>query len=172
MMNRWTRGAAVLLGACALSAASLAQELTADRAPAADVATGVRPFQGMMTAISPYDADTTMARLQAEVVGRGLTVLLRVNHAAAAASVNLSLRPTQLLVFGNPRVGTLLMQCAQTAGLDLPLRVLVWTDAGGTTRVSYDSPRWIMKRQGAPDCAATEKVDDALAAIVTATVAR
>ena len=76
----------------------------------------------------------------------GLTVFARIDHAAGAAEVGLSLRPTELLVFGNAKGGTPLMQAAQTIGIDLPLKALVWQDASGGTWLSYNDPSWLAKR--------------------------
>jgi len=81
--------------------------------------------------VSPHSVSTTMDRLQAAVEGAGATVFARVDHAGGAASVDLELRPTELLIFGNPKLGTPAMQDNQTAGLDLPLRVLAYADAEG-----------------------------------------
>src|SRR5260370_33574743 len=71
-----------------------------------------------------------------------------IDHAAGAAAVGLSLRPTELLIFGNARGGTPLMELVQTAGIDLPMKALVWQDASGVTWLSYNNPTWIAKRHG------------------------
>ena len=89
-----------------------------------------------------------MERLEAAVKVKGLTVFARIDHAAAAAEVGLSLRPTELLIFGNAKGGTPLMQLDQTVGIDLPLKALVWQDASGDTWLSYNDPSWITKRHG------------------------
>ena len=86
-----------------------------------------------------------MDRLDAEIRARGLTIFARIDHAAGAAEVGLKLRPTQLIVFGNARGGTPLMQSVQTIGIDLPLKALVWQDAAGKTWISYNEPRWIVQ---------------------------
>jgi len=89
-----------------------------------------------------------MERLEAAVKAKGLTVFARIDHAAGAAEVGLSLRPTELLIFGNAKGGTPLMQSDQTVGIDLPLKVLVWQDTSGDTLLSYNDPIWIAKRHG------------------------
>jgi uncharacterized protein (DUF302 family) len=89
-----------------------------------------------------------MERLQAEIRAQGMTVFARIDHAAGAAEVGLMLRPTELIIFGNARGGTPLMQSAQTAGIDLPLKALVWEDASGATWLSYNEPSWIARRHG------------------------
>lgn len=90
------------------------------------------------------------ARLEAVVAARGLVVFARIDFAGDAAAVGLQLRPTRLLVFGNPRAGTPLLAAAPTVGLDLPLKVLIWEAADGTVTVGYNSPEWIGARHGLP----------------------
>jgi uncharacterized protein (DUF302 family) len=85
-------------------------------------------------------------RLESAVAARGLTVFARIDFAADAAAVGLQLRPTRLLVFGNPRAGTPLLAAAPTAGIDLPLKLLIWEEADGTVTVGYNSPEWIGAR--------------------------
>ena len=87
-----------------------------------------------------------MDRLQAEIRAQGMTVFARIDHAAGAAEVGLTLRPTELIIFGNARGGTPLMQAVQTVGIDLPLKALVWEDASGKTWLSYNEPGWIAQR--------------------------
>jgi len=95
-----------------------------------------------------------MDRLEAEVKGKGLSVFAHVDHAAGAIAVGLPLRATDLLVFGNAKGGTPLMQAAQTIGIDLPLKILVWQDAAGQTWLSYNDPHWLAKRHGLDDASA------------------
>ena len=83
----------------------------------------------MITKTSPHSVDITLDRLEAAVSGAGATVFSRIDHAKGAASVGEELRPTQMLMFGNPKLGTPLMQAQQSAGLDLPLRVVSFKDA-------------------------------------------
>jgi len=104
--------------------------------------------EGLITLQSNYGPKDTMDRLEAEVKSKSLTVFARVDHAAGAAAVGLPLRPTDLLIFGNARGGTPLMQSVQTIGLDLPLKTLVWQDATGVTWLSYNDPSWLAKRHG------------------------
>jgi len=103
---------------------------------------------GLTTVQSAYGPKDTMDRLEAEVKAKGLTVFARIDHAVGAAEVGLPLRPTAMLVFGNAKGGTPLMQAAQTIGIDLPLKALVWQDAAGKTLLSYNDPGWIAKRHG------------------------
>jgi uncharacterized protein (DUF302 family) len=90
-------------------------------------------------------------RLEAAVAARGLTVFARIDFAADAAEVGLQLRPTRLLVFGNPRAGTPLLNAAPTVGIDLPLKVLIWEAADGSASVGYNSPGWIGARHAVPE---------------------
>ena len=94
------------------------------------IATGAMSAD-LVTKTSPHSVSDTMDRLEAAVTGAGATVFARVDHAAGAAKVDMELRPTQMLMFGNPKLGTPAMLDGQTAGLDLPLRVVVYADAEG-----------------------------------------
>ena len=89
-----------------------------------------------------------MDRLETEIRTKGMEVFARIDHAANAADAGLNLRPTELIIFGNARGGTPLMQSAQTIGIDLPLKALVWQDASGKTWISYNEPSWIAQRHG------------------------
>ena len=110
---------------------------------------------GLTTIRSSYGPKDTMNRLEAEVKAKGMTVFARIDHAAGAAAVGPSLRPTELLIFGNAKGGTPLMQSNQTVGIDLPLKALVWEDASGATWLSYNDPSWLAKRHGlGPEVAA------------------
>ena len=103
---------------------------------------------GLITMRSSYGPKETMNRLEADVQAKGLTVFARVDHTAGAAAVGLALGPTELLIFGNAKGGTPLMQSIQTIGIDLPLKALVWQDALGKTWLSYNDPDWLAKRHG------------------------
>jgi uncharacterized protein (DUF302 family) len=102
--------------------------------------------EGLITVPSRFGPKETMDRLENEIKASGLTIFARVDHAAGAAEVGLTLRPTELLIFGNARGGTPLMQANQTIGIDLPLKALVWQDELGKTWLSYNDPSWLAKR--------------------------
>jgi uncharacterized protein (DUF302 family) len=102
--------------------------------------------QGLKTIPSSYGPKDTMDRLEAEVKAKGMTVFARIDHAAGATGVGLSLRPTEVPIFGNAKAGTPLMQSVQTIGIDLPLKALVWQDPSGGTWLSYNDPAWLAKR--------------------------
>ena len=103
---------------------------------------------GLVTIKSSNGPQETVDKLEAAVKAKGLTIFAKVDHAAGAAAVGLPLQPTQLIIFGNAKGGTPLMQAAQTSGIDLPMKVLVWQDASGDTWLSYNDPDWISKRHG------------------------
>jgi uncharacterized protein (DUF302 family) len=124
---------------------------------------------GLITVASSHGPKDTMARLEAEVKAKGATVFAHVDHAAGAQAAGLPLRPTDLLIFGNAKGGTPLMQTAQTIGIDLPLKVLVWQDATGSTWLSYNDPAWLARRHALP--AATEATVKALTAMLKAVTA-
>lgn len=112
-------------------------------------AAGVRAGDGLVTRASAFSVEETVARLRAAVEAAGpLTVAFELDHAANAARIGLELRPTRLLVFGNPRLGTPLMQARRTAALDLPQRVLVWQDAAGAVQLTYNDPAVLAARHG------------------------
>jgi uncharacterized protein (DUF302 family) len=106
------------------------------------------PDNGLVTVTSAHNASETMQRLLAALKAHNMTVFARIDHAAGAASAGLRLRATEVVLFGNPKGGTALMQDRQTAGIDLPLKVLVWEDEAGKVQFSYNDPRWIAQRHG------------------------
>jgi len=110
---------------------------------------------GLTTIQSSFGPQDTVRRLEAAVKAKGMTIFARIDHAAGAEEVGLALRPTELLIFGNAKGGTPLMQSDQTMGIDLPLRALVWQDAAGNTWLSYNDPSWLAQRHGLGAAAAT-----------------
>ena len=127
---------------------------------------------GLIAIKSPYGAKETMNRFEDNAKQRGLTVFARVDHAAGAAKVGKMLRPTEVLIFGNPQGGTPLMECAQTAGIDLPLKALVWEDASAQVWLGYNDPAFLAQRHGAPQCPVIENLSKALSSLAQAAVAR
>ncbi|MDR3417105.1 MAG: DUF302 domain-containing protein [Nevskia sp.] len=105
-----------------------------------------RPADGLLTIASRHTVKDTIDRLEAELRARGITVFARIDHAAGADSVGMPLQPTEVLIFGNPKAGTPLMQDAQSIGIDLPLKVLAWEDASGRVMLSYNDVRWLARR--------------------------
>lgn len=103
---------------------------------------------GLTTIKSNHPPEATVNRLEAAIKAKGLTVFARIDHAEGASAAGLSLRPTELLIFGNAKGGTPLMQAVQTIGIDLPLKALVWQDASGETWLSLNDPAWLAARHG------------------------
>jgi len=103
---------------------------------------------GLVTNLSAFGPKDTMDRLEREVKAKGLTVFARIDHAAGAQAVGLKLRPTELLIFGNARGGTPLMEADQRIGIDLPLKALVYQDEAGKVWLAYTDPSWLARRYG------------------------
>jgi uncharacterized protein (DUF302 family) len=111
--------------------------------------------EGLTTIESHFGPKETLDRLETDVKAKGLTVFARIDHAAGATAVGLNLLPTAVLIFGNARGGTPLMQSNQLIGIELPLKVLVWQDTSGKTWLSYVDPPNLAKRYGLPAETAT-----------------
>jgi uncharacterized protein (DUF302 family) len=103
---------------------------------------------GLISLKGTFPLKETVDKLIHLVESKGLTVFCRVDHAAGAAAVGMQLRPTTLVIFGNAKGGTPLMQASQTIGIDLPLKVLAWEDAAGQTWLGYNDPVWLTERHG------------------------
>jgi len=101
---------------------------------------------GLITIASSAGPKETADRLAAAIAARGLSLFARIDHSAGAAAVDLALRPTELFIFGNAKGGTALMQSNQTAGIDLPLKALIWQDAAGATWISWNDLRYLAHR--------------------------
>jgi len=124
--------------------------------------------EGLITVASAFPVSETVDRLAAAAEAAGMRVFARVDHAAGAAEAGMPLRPTELILVGNPRGGTPLMQDRQTAGIDLPLRALAWEDAEGRVWVTTNDAAWIAARHGLGEAsaAAVSAVSAGLARIV------
>jgi uncharacterized protein (DUF302 family) len=133
---------------------------------------GATGGHGLVALKSPHSQADTLTRLEAQVRQRNLNVFARIDHAGAAQRSGMTLRPTEVMIFGNPQAGTPLMACVQSLGIDLPMKALVWTDAAGQVWLGYNDPVWLVHRNGGADCPAAENVRKALAAIAEAAVAR
>jgi uncharacterized protein (DUF302 family) len=121
---------------------------------------------GLIMIASSFGPQETMDRLEAEVGTRSMTVFARIDHAAGAAAVGQTLRATEVLIFGNARGGTPLMQASQTIAIDLPLKALVFLDADAKTWLAYYDPHWLAQRHGIT--AALTQAIDALATVLNA----
>lgn len=118
---------------------------------------------GLISIKSSHDVQRTADRLENTLRGKGMTVFIRINHAEGAQKVGKKLRPTELVVFGNPKVGTPLMQCSQSVAIDLPQKALIWEDEAGHVWLSYNDPRYLAKRHGITECVnVIKKIEKAL----------
>jgi len=129
--------------------------------------TALRAADGMITVKSVHSVKDTINKFESTAKERKLMIFARVDHAAGAQKIGKTLRPTELLIFGNPQGGTPLMECAQSVGIDLPLKALAWEDASGQVWLGYNDPQYLALRHGAKDCmpvaAKLRKALDALA---------
>lgn len=117
-------------------------------------AAGALAADGVISIKSTRDVNATADRLESILKDKGMTVFTRIDHAAAAQKAGIPLRPTVLVIFGNPKVGSPLMACASTVGIDLPQKALIWQDASGQVWISYNDPAYIARRHGITGCAA------------------
>lgn len=119
---------------------------------------------GVISVKSAFNVDTTAKRLETVLTKKGMTIFARIDHAAGAARVGKKLRPTVLIIFGNPKVGTPLMQSSQTMGIDLPQKALIWEDESGQTWFSYNDPHYLAARHGVNNReAVVQKIEKVLA---------
>ena len=107
---------------------------------------------GLVSVKSAHSVKKTADRLESVIKAKGMKVFNRIDHAKGAKSVNKSLRPTELIIFGNPKIGTVLMQCQQSVGIDLPQKALVWEDATGQVWLSYNNPQYLVERHQITKC--------------------
>ena len=122
------------------------------------------PSNGIIRIKSNNDVTATIDKLETVLKNKNMTIFKRVNHTAGAEKAGFQLRPTELLIFGNPKVGTPLMLCSQTAALDLPQKALAYKDESGQTWLVYNDPAYMAKRHSSQDCEqAVKKVSNALA---------
>jgi uncharacterized protein (DUF302 family) len=126
---------------------------------------------GLVSLKSSYSPDETMNRFEAIAKKKGLNIFARINHTAGAAKIGKTLRPTEVLIFGNPQGGTPFIECGQTVGIDLPLKVLVWEDAARQVWLGYNDPVYLAKRHEVSECPAAGKLNKALAGLSAAALA-
>jgi uncharacterized protein (DUF302 family) len=108
--------------------------------------------EGLVTVKSSFGAKETADRVERLTKERGMKLFNRIDHAEGARTVGMPLRPTEVLIFGNPKGGTPLMMCEQTVGIDLPLKMLVWEDGNGAVWVGYSDPEVLKDRHGIKGC--------------------
>ena len=118
---------------------------------------------GIISIRSSHDVKTTGDRLENKLREKGMTVFIRINHAEGAQKVGKKLRPTELIIFGNPKVGTPLMQCGQSVAIDLPQKALIWQDETGQVWLSYNDPKYLASRHSIKGCSEViKKIEKAL----------
>lgn len=119
--------------------------------------------EGMVVVPSPHSVKDTLDKLAVVLESKGMKIMARLDHSANAASVDLELRPTELMIFGNPKAGTPLMLCSQSLAIDLPQKMLAWEDEAGKVWLGYNDPMFIKGRHHTEGCdAAFEKISGAL----------
>ena len=124
---------------------------------------------GLVKKLSAHGVQTTMTSLENLVRNKGLTVFARIDHAAGAAKVDQDLLPTQLLIFGNPAIGTKLMTSARSVAIDLPIKVLIWEEPDGKVWIAYNDPAYLAERHGIEDRdAVLQKMAAAVKGLVSA----
>ena len=106
--------------------------------------------EGIVSRASKYSVPETLDRVDALLQSKGIKIFVRVDHSGEAEKVGLKMRPTKLLIFGNPKAGTPLMLASPSSAIDLPLKLLVWEDLQGKVWVSYNSPEYLRERHGLP----------------------
>jgi len=109
------------------------------------------PANGLITHPSPYTVPETLDRLEAILRAKAITIFARIDHSGKAAKVGLTMPPTQLLIFGNPRGGTPIMLAAPLSAIDLPLKALAWQDAQGKVWLSFNDPHYLQSRYNLSD---------------------
>lgn len=130
----------------------------------------VHAADGLVMTPSTMTVADTMDKFEKIVSGKGMKVFSRVNHTAGAKSIGQELRPTELLIFGNPKGGTPLMKCSQSFAIDLPLKALAWEDDKGKVWLGVNDMDMLAKRHNATECPAVAKVKGALGKFMAAAV--
>ena len=121
---------------------------------------------GIVKVSSDFNVEQTANRMEKILVAKGMTIFNRINHSQAAEKVGIKLRPTELLIFGNPKAGSPLMQCQQQVAIDLPQKALIWEDKENKVWISYNDPEYLARRHNITGCEeAIDKIKNALAGI-------
>ncbi|MDG6772753.1 DUF302 domain-containing protein [Thiomicrorhabdus sp. ZW0627] len=129
----------------------------------------VQAADGVTNVPSQFSVEETANRMETILKQKGMTIFNRIRHSDGAKAVGIDLRDTQLLIFGNPKVGSLLMQCQQSVAIDLPLKALVWQDENSKVWISYNQPAYLQRKHQIKGCADTlTKMEKALAGITQA----
>ena len=130
------------------------------------VATPVMAVEGMINVHSSFNVKVTADRLESILNEKGMTIFKRVKHSEGASKVGIELRETELIIFGNPKVGSPLMECQQSIAIDLPQKALIWKDENAKVWISYNDPRYLQNRHKVTGCEEViSKVEKALSGI-------
>ena len=135
------------------------------------IANPVAATDGMISIPSSFNVEETANRMVSILNAKGMTVFNRIKHSENAEKVGIKLRKTELIIFGNPKIGSQLMICQQSVAIDLPQKALIWEDENAKTWISYNDPKYLKKRHEIPACEAViTKIENALAAIAKSAV--
>lgn len=138
-----------------------------------ETTTTINAEKGLVTLQSNHSVKDTADKLASILESKGMTVFARVDHQKNAAGVNLELRPTQVIIFGNPKAGTPLMQCEQSVAIDLPQKILISEDADNKVWLSYNNPDYLKTRHDIQGCdTAIDNISKALSGISQAAIAK
>ena len=130
------------------------------------IAVPVGAADGMIAVLSAFDVEETADRMESILKEKGMTIFNRIKHSESARMIGIELRDTELIIFGNPNVGSPLMQCQQSVAIDLPHKALIWEDNKGKVWISYNDPRYLAKRHSISGCEEViSKIEKALAGI-------
>lgn len=127
--------------------------------------------EGLRVLRSRHDPAGTLERLEAAILRSGFKLFGRIDHGAEAEAAGIDMRPTVVVMFGSARAGAPTVRIQQTLAIDLPLRVLIWQDEAGATRLAYNDPAWLLGRHGVADDANVEMMNEVLANVAGEAVA-
>ena len=130
------------------------------------IAVPVAASNGLVNVPSTFNVEETADRMESVLLEKGMTIFNRIKHSEGAANVGIELRKTELIIFGNPKVGSPLMKCQQSVAIDLPQKALIWEDNNAKVWISYNDPRYLEKRHNIAGCEEViSKIEKALAGI-------
>lgn len=137
------------------------------------IAVPVAAAEGLLNVQSAFNVEETADRMESALKEKGMTIFNRITHSEAAAGVGIELRNTELILFGNPKIGSPLMKCQQSVAIDLPQKALIWEDDKANVWISYNDPRYLEKRHDISGCEdVISKIEKALAGIAESAATR